>query len=90
MAKGRFKSTVWKVWDVLYPIVFFELCLVVSTLVIMIICGMYYGGISMDFVLRQFPAAAILINILFYGVSVFVLGRAYKRDNLRFGEFHDI
>ena len=49
----------------IYPIVFFELCLIVSTLVIMIICGMYYGGISTEFVLRQFPAAAILINILF-------------------------
>lgn len=70
----------------IYPIVFFELCLVVSTLVIMIICGIYYGGISMEFVLRQFPAASILINILFYGASIFVLGRAYKRDNLRFGE----
>ena len=52
----------------------------------MIICGLYYGGISMEFVLRQFPTAAILVNILFYGVSIFVLGRAFKRDNMRFGE----
>lgn len=75
-----------KIWDVIYPLVFFFLCLVISTIVVLIIFGAVYGGLPIEVMLRQFPVTAILVNIIFYGVTILTQFRVYKRDGLRFGE----
>lgn len=75
-----------KIWDVLYPFAVCILCLVVTTMAVLIISGLILGAAPTDVMLRSYPVISILVNIVFYSVILLTQWKVYKRDCLRFGE----
>ena len=75
-----------KIWDVLYPFIFFALCLIVVTIVALIVAGLIVGMAPTDVLLRSYPVISILVNIGFYGITLITQWKVYQKDDLRFGE----
>lgn len=75
-----------KIWDVLYPLVFFLLCLAAVTIVTMIIAGFIAGTAPDAGAVSKVPVFAIVIDIAFYAITFLTQWRVYKKDDLRFGE----
>lgn len=80
------RKTVYKIWDVLYPFIFFLLCLLLVTLAALVIAGLVVGAAPTEVILRSYPVIAILVNIGFYSITLLTQWKVYKKDDLRFGE----
>lgn len=78
-----------KVWDVLYPMVFFLLCLLAVTVAALIIAGLVTGGGGLDpaQLTTQIPGLPLLISIGFYGVTLLAQRKNYRTDQIRFGMY---
>ena len=74
------------IWDVIYPLVFFLLCLAVVTIAVIIVGGLAAGSMSSDVILSRFPVLSIVVNLGFYSITILTQWKVYKKDDIRFGE----
>ena len=86
---GRDLSFGKKIWDVLYPMVFFILCMLVATVAVTIIVSAATGMQGMDTagLLQAVPGMPLIISISFYGVTLLMQRKNYRTDQIRFGMF---
>lgn len=87
----RQKGTRWKQGkDICYPTVFLLLCMCAVTLAVMIVAGLVLGLENPDSqqVLQRLPGLPLIINILFYGITLISQRKLYRNDQLRFGVYH--
>lgn len=73
-------------WDILYPLVFFYLCLAVVTIAAIIIAGLATGTLEAEGIIARAPITAVLINIAFYSITIVTQRKVYQKDSYRFGE----
>lgn len=85
MDKISFRRKFYKFWDVVYPMVFFTLVLVICSIIALII-GAVFLRMPSEALLSEYPIVALYINIAFYAVTIFTQRKTYKRDDFRFGE----
>lgn len=78
-----------KIWDVLYPMVFFILCMLVVTVAVMIIVSLATGtqGTDSSQLLTAVPGMPLIISIGFYAVTLLMQRKNYAMDQVRFGAF---
>ncbi len=76
--------------DISYPPLFLFLCMCAVTLAVMILAALILGleNPDSDQVLQRIPGLPLIINILFYGITLISQRKVYGRDQLRFGVYH--
>ncbi|MBR3396265.1 MAG: CPBP family intramembrane metalloprotease [Lachnospiraceae bacterium] len=85
MSSPKQPRLIWKIWDVLYPLVFTLLALAVVTVAALLIGGILPGMTGESGLSARYPIAPLLINLAFYLILIFSQRRVYKRDDMRFG-----
>ena len=74
------------IWDVIGPLVMFILYMVIASLAVLIIGAIVTGINDSSLLLQVFPSLSLWVNIIFYAAAIIFQGKAYKKDDLRFGE----
>ena len=78
-----------KFWDIIYPMVFFLLCMAAVTVAALIAASLVTGVQGMDSaeLMVLIPGLPLIINIGFYGITIFSQRKTYLMDQVRFGAF---
>lgn len=78
-----------KIWDMLYPMVYFLLCMAAVTVAALIVASLVTGVRGLDTVqlMALIPGLPLMINIGFYGITVFSQRKSYLMDQVRFGTY---
>ena len=86
MEQEKRKITGAVIWDILNPFIIAVVFLYLLSAIFTMISAQVTGNPDYSEALKEFAVSPLVVNIIFYGISLFVFGRAYRKDNLRFGE----
>ena len=81
-----------KIWDMLYPMVYFLLCMAAVTVAALIVASLVTGVRGLDTVqlMALIPGLPLMINIGFYGITVFSQRKSYLMDQVLFGTYEPV
>lgn len=74
-----------KVWDVLYPVISFLIIMVIATMIVTMVCSAVTGEYDLNS--PKLKAMPLLVNILYYGITLIYQRTYFRQDEERF--FHD-
>ena len=83
---NRFKKAAAVLWDVLYPMAFLLICLVLVTAAVLMIAAGILKMLPTEDILGRVPVLSLVVSIGFYGITILTQRRVYRRDDYRFGE----
>ena len=85
MEQKKRKITGAVIWDVLNPFVIAIVLLFLISAIFTMVCAQATGIPDYRQALAESGVSPLVVNIVFYGVCIFVFGRAYRKDHMRFG-----
>ena len=84
---GRDLSRGRKLWDMLFPIVFLFLCILVVTMVVLMVTAVITGVYDYDSMLNAFPFLSLTVSACYYSITILLQRKNYKTDQIRFVPF---
>lgn len=89
MEHGREKKKLpGKIWDVLYPTAALVLCMLLSTMAVLMLAGWITGRQTTDsaVLMEMLPGLSLWVSICFYSLALLTQRKQYMLDALRFDE----
>ncbi len=75
-----------KIWDILYPTVFLLLCMIVSSAVVLIVCGAVTGIRDTEEMQEQIRVLPLLSSLLAYVITLVYNRKYVASEEARFGK----
>ncbi len=74
-----------RIWDVVNPFILAIVLLFLISAIFTMIMAQVTGNLDYTQALQEMTVSPLVVNIAFYGISILVFGRLFRRDHLRFG-----